>query len=72
MAYVRFTDLVKNEVKRLPAPSLKIARRLFEYSVSCATAEMKIELVNGGKVIARYWVDYVENIPSVQDMPRYS
>ena len=72
MAHVRFTDLTKKTVAKLPAPDYRTAKRLYDYAVSCATADMKIELVVGRGVVKRHFVDFVETIPSVRDMPRYA
>jgi hypothetical protein len=71
-AAVRFYDRRKDTAEVLPAPSLKKAKQLFDYARSCATADMRIELLVGGQIVQTHWVNFEEKIPSVREMPRYA
>ncbi len=71
MAHIRYTEQTKGETTILPAPDLRTAERLFRYAVSCATADMRIDLMSGRRILRSHRVEFVETIPSVRDMPRY-
>jgi hypothetical protein len=72
MAHIRFVDRSKGTVRKLPAANARQAKQLFDYAVSCATADMRIELVMADQIVKTHWVDFVETIPSVREMPRYT
>lgn len=68
MAEIRFHNRVKKTVRVLRAEGAREAKRLFDYAKSCATADMRIELVLGGQIVQTHWVDYVEHIPTIREV----
>lgn len=56
MACVRYTN-VAGKIEVLKAETLKQAKRLYAYAVSVATAEVFIELMDGGMVLKSYQVE---------------
>lgn len=55
MACIRYTN-VAGKIEVLKAETLKQAKRLYAYAVSVATADVLIELVDGGAVLKSHQV----------------